>query len=104
MAYRLVITNEAEERIESRLQYILIELRNESAAIHYIESIETIYNIIESNPYVYALCRDNILGMMGYREAVFSDMNYKLIYRIEDNTVYVMGVFNDLEDHYNKLK
>lgn len=35
MAYKLVVTNEGEERIDEQLQYILFELENENAAKHY---------------------------------------------------------------------
>lgn len=104
MAYKLIITDEAEERIDNRLQYLLFELKNETAAKHFLDCISEIYDVIEEKPYVYAESKDKLLSMMGYHEATFSDMNYKLIYRIEDDVIYVMGVFNDLENHIKKLR
>ena len=103
MAYKLVITDEGEERIDEQLHYILFELENENAAKHYLDCIEKIYENIEINPYIYEQSKDKLLSMMGYHEATFSDMNYKLIYRIEENTIFVMGVFNDLQDYEKKL-
>ena len=64
---------------------------------------EKIYENIEDNPYIYEQSKDKLLSMMGYHEATFSDMNYKLIYRIEEDTIFEMGVFNDLQDHVKKL-
>lgn len=104
MAYKLIITNEGEDRIDSHIQHLLFKLSNESAAIHFLNSIDLLYKIIEDNPYVYAISKDALLASMGYHEATFPDMNYKLIYRIEDDVVYVMGVFNDLENHVDKLR
>ena len=38
-----------------------------------------------------------------YREAVLTDMNYIVIYKVEDENVYVLGVFHELEQYKNKL-
>lgn len=104
MVYNLIITDEGESCIDNQLQYILFKLENMQAAKHFTDSIEIIYDNIEKNPYSYAECKDRILAMMGYHEAVFADMNYKLIYRIEENDIYVMGVYNDRENYVRKLR
>ena len=69
MAYKLVVTDEGEERIDEQLQYILFELENENAAKHYLDCIEKIYENIEDNPYIYEQSKDKLLSMMGYHEA-----------------------------------
>ena len=104
MAYRLEVTLEGELRIEQRISYLINEKQNISAAIHLADNIELLYDRIANNPYEFPLCEDYALAIMGYRKAIMSDMNYKLIYKIEDDIIYVVGLFNDLEDYSSKIR
>ena len=103
MAYRLVITDRAEYLLEQLIDYILYKFNNGSAAKHMLDCLEQLYNRLEDNPYQFAGCKDSFLQNKGYREAFFSDMDYVLIFRIEGNIVYVLGIFHQLENYKNKL-
>lgn len=66
MAYRLIITERAEELLEQQVNYILYKFRNEQAARHLLDGIEQLYDRLEDNPYQFADCRDSFLKSKGY--------------------------------------
>ena len=103
MGYRLIITDRAEELLDGLMNYLLYKLKNQQAAIHLLDNIERIYDRLEENPFQFPLSMDTYLLHKGYREAVLPDMNYVLIFKIEGNNVYVLGVFHQLEQYRKKL-
>lgn len=103
MAYRLIITERAEELLEQLVNYILYKFRNEQAAGHLLDGIEQLYDRLQDNPYQFADCRDSFLKSKGYKEAIVKNVDYILIFRIEGNVVYVLGIFHQLENYKNKL-
>ena len=42
-------------------------------------------------------------NLIGYREAVLVDMGYVIVFRIEEASVYVVGVFHQLENYRKKI-
>lgn len=103
MNYKLIITERAEELLDGLVRYLLYQIKNEQAAVHFLNSIEQVYSRLEENPLQFPRCRDSYLSQLGYREAVFTDMKYLVIFRIEENNVYIVGVFHELEQYRNKL-
>lgn len=103
MAYRLMITERAEELLEQLVNYILYKFRNEQTARHLLDDIEQLYDRLEDNPYQFADCRDSFLKSKGCKEAVVKDMDYILIFRMEGNVVYVLGIFHQLENYKDTL-
>jgi plasmid stabilization system protein ParE len=103
MAYNLIITEHADELLDELVYYLLCEFKSVQAARHLLDSIEKLYERIEMNPYHFPECRDSYLNRIGYREAVVPDMNYLVIFRVEDKTVYVVGIFHSLENYKQKL-
>lgn len=103
MAYKLVITDRAEELLDQLLSHILFKFKNELAAKHLLDGIQQIYDRLEDNAYQFADCRDSFLKSKEYKEAVVKDMDYILIFRIDGETVYVLGTVNQLENYKEKL-
>jgi hypothetical protein len=68
-----------------------------------LDGISKLYDRLEDNPYQFPDSMDEFLKRRGYKEALVSDMQYKLIFRIEDNAVYIVGMFHDLEDYVSKV-
>jgi len=103
MAYRLIITEKAENDLDGIIGYIIEELCNETAAVHLLSEIERHYDILETNPHIYPVCQQLLLSVRGYRKVVIK--NYILIIRIdEDNRiVYAERFFSQLEDYADKL-
>lgn len=103
MAYKLIITEEAERLLDQQIQYLLYRLKNEQAAMHLLDETERIYERLEDNPYQFPQSRDTYLQKTGYREAVCTGMNYVIIFRIENKSVYVSGTFHQLENYRKKV-
>lgn len=103
MHYKLVITERAEELLDGLVYYLLYRVKNEQAAIHLLDDIGQIYERLEDNPFQFPKCKDEYLSYMGYREAVLLDMNYLVIFKVEDRNVYVLGIFHELEQYNHKL-
>lgn len=104
MAYKLIVTEKAEELLDNLVCYLIDRLKNDQAAVHLFDSIEKIYDRLEENPYQFPESRDANLKWMGYREAVLIDMNYVIVFRVEEISVYVVGVFHQLENYRKKIR
>lgn len=99
MHYKLIITDRADELIDERVNHLINRLKNQQAAGHLLDGIDKLYDRLEDNPFQFAECRDPFLKSREYKEAVISDMDYIMIFRIEENTVYVLGFFHQLENY-----
>lgn len=104
MAYNLIITDRADELMDASVFYVINKLKNSQAAEHLLDGISDVYDRLEDNPYQFMDSKDDYLKRMGYKEALILDMKYKIIFRIENKTVYVVGLFHDLEDYPSKVK
>ena len=103
MTYKIVITPEMERLLDKNLQYLINKLKSKQAAKHLLDNIKYIYSKLEKNPMIFRESHDKNLAKIGYREAIIPDMNYIIIYRILNSTVFVLGIFHCLEDYNNKL-
>lgn len=103
MDYKIVITERAEELLENLVNYLLLNIKNRQAATHLLDCVENLYIRLEENPFQFPISKDTYLFHKGYREAVLTDMRYLVIYKIEDNIVYILGVFHELEQYKNKV-
>lgn len=103
MNYKLIITERAEELLDGLVRYLLYQIKNEQAARHLLDSAEQVYSRLEENPFQFPKSRNSYLSQLGYREAVFTDMKYLAIFRVEENNVYIVGVFHELEQYQDKL-
>lgn len=104
MAYKLIITERADELLDNLVFHLLHSLKSEQATIHLLNSISKIYDRIQDNPYQFPICRDDNLKSKEYREAIVAGMNYIIIYRVEDMTVYIVGIFHELEEYKSKVE
>lgn len=103
MVYKVNVTEHAEELLDDLVYYLIYRLRNEQAAVHLFDGIEKIYVRFEENPYQFPESRDIYLNRLGYREAVVTDMDYVIVFRIEEDQVYVLGIFHQLENYRRKI-
>ena len=103
MDYELIISERADELTERLVAYLLNNLNNPGAAAHFLDELETIYDRLINNPYQFTDSPNEYLFLRGYREALFKTMHYKVIYRIENQQVLIVGVFHTLEDYRRKV-
>ena len=103
MAYNLVITERAEELLDNIVNYLVHRLKSMQAAEHLLSQVEVVYDTLEDNPYVYSVSRDTYLKSRDYREAIVPEMNYQIVFEIEDDEVTVLGIFHQLENYPRKV-
>lgn len=104
MAYKLIVTERANELIDRLVAYLISNLKNPDAASHFLDELETIYDRLEENPYQFSESKDEYLFLRGYREALFREMKYRVIFRTDERSVYILGVFHMLEDYGRKVE
>ena len=103
MAYKLVISDRADEMIFERVGYLMKDFGSEKSAAHLIAGIESVYDRLEDNPYQFPESQDDFLASLGYREALIPEMDYRMVVRIENQEVCIVAFFHELEDYVNKL-
>lgn len=103
MAYNLIVTNRADELIDQRVNYIFNMLMNPQAAIHLLDGILSVYDRLEDNPNQFPDSKDSYLLKHGYKEALISDMEYKIVFRIDGDNVYIVGFFHNRENYAQKV-
>lgn len=87
MAYKLIVTEHANELLNDLVYHLIFRLKSEQAA-----KLQFPYS------------KDTYLAKKGYRGAVVPKMNYVVIFEVgEDRTVNVLGVFHQLENYQSKL-
>lgn len=104
MHYNLVVTEEMERLLDERVRYLLKEFESEQAASHLLDGIEEIYDYLETNPEIYRESQEPFLKAFQYREAKVKGMDYILIYKILQDTVYILGLFHILENYSHKMQ
>lgn len=103
MAYNLIITEKAEDLLDNLIYHLIYRLKNAQAAAHLLDRIDRIYERLEENPFQFPGSTDVNLLRMGYREAVLTEMDYVIIFRVEESSVYVVGIFHQLENYRKKV-
>lgn len=99
MDYKLIITDRAEELVDNLVGYLMYKLKNPDAALHLADELNVVYDRLEKNPYQYPESSDDFLRRRGYRDALLPEMSYRVVFRVEERIVYIVGVFHDLEDY-----
>lgn len=90
MAYKLIVSKEAQKDIDDIVHYIAVELVNPAAAAGFLDDLEKSYHAVVNNPRMYSLCIDTRLSRDGYRKIVIK--NYLILYRIDDEAKAVFVV------------
>ncbi len=103
MAFNLEITEHADQLIEHLTGYLIQKLDNVGAALHLMDGLDEVYGRLENNPYQFPESPDPTLYLRGYREALVPEMAYRVVFRVQNQTVYIVGVFHELEDYGKKV-
>lgn len=103
MAYNLVVTEKAEDLLDNLIYHLIYGLKNDQAAVHLLDRIDRIYERLEENPFHFPGSTDVNLLRMGYREAVLTEMDYVITFRVDKSSVYVVGIFHQLENYIKKV-
>lgn len=100
--YKVLMTELAEQDLDSVVSYISIQLANPSAAGHFLDEVEKCYTVLKSEPFMYEKSRDERLAAEGYRKAIIG--SYVMLYKVneESKIVIVYRFFYGPRD-YTKL-
>ena len=80
------------------------EFKSNQAAAHLLDGVEEIYDYLEDNPKIYRESQEPFLHSFHYREAKVKGMDYIVVYKVLEDVVYILGIFNCLEDYTQKMQ
>ena len=103
MDYKVLITKDAEEDLDSFVKYLIIEKKNMQAAENLLNDYDATIESLKRVAGSLKLCDNPRLCQLEYRRINFLNHRYFMIYRIEDNVVFVDNIFHELQDYENKM-
>ncbi len=104
MDYKVVVTRDAEEDLERFVKYLILEKGSLQAAENVLNDYEA---TIESLRHVAAsikLCDNPRLHQLKYRRINFLNHRYFMLYRIEENVIFIDNIFHELQDYENRIR
>jgi len=99
MEFKVVLTSRAQLDFKNITHYLRYELKNEQATINVTNDME---HTIERLSYMASglkLCDNPRLRDLGYRTIHFKRHNYFMLYRIQDDIVFVDAIYHDLQNY-----
>ena len=104
MDYKVIFTENALEDMNSIVEYLIFHLHNKQAANHFIDSVENGKYVLSNSAESFQLCLNSRLRSNGYRKWNLAKTKYFLLFRIENSTVFIDGIYHQLQDYENKIK
>lgn len=103
MDYKIVLMRDAEEDLDRFITYLLFEKKSEQATRNLLNDFEATKTNLSKVAGSLKLCDNPKLRALGYRRINFLSHRYFMLYRIENDTVYVDNIFHELQDYENKM-
>lgn len=103
MDYRVFVTDDAKVDLDSYVWYLVTQKRNTQAAANllgdYDATIDELSVVAGSLKY----CENEKLKTRGYKRINFKKHSYFMLYRLENDVVYVDHIYHFLQDYENKI-
>ena len=103
MGYKVVVTSDAEKDFDQFIQYLLFEKKNVQAAQSVLNDFEATKKSLAQVAGSLKLCENPRLQMFGYRRINFLSHRYFMLYRIEEDIVFIDNIFHELQDYENRM-
>ena len=103
MDYKVVVTAEAEEDLNQFIQYLLLAKKNKQAAKNVLDDFEDTVELLKHVAESLKTCDNPRLQSLGYHRINFQKHRYFMLYRIEDDVIYVDDIFHELQDYENRM-
>ena len=103
MDYKVVLMQNAENDLDNFITYLLFEKKSEQAARNLLNDFKATKVSLSNVAGSLKNCDNPKLRELGYRRINFLSHRYFMLYRIEDDVVYVDNIFHELQDYENKL-
>jgi plasmid stabilization system protein ParE len=104
MAYKVVITKDAELDLQGFIEYLLYEKQSEQAARNVLDDFELTKASLATVAGSIKLCENPRLRELGYRKIHFISHRYFMMYRVEGKLAIVDSIFHDLQDYESKMQ
>ena len=103
MAYKVLITPDAEADLDRFIAYLINEKNSRQAARNVLDDFEATKQSLSLVADSLRLCDNPRLRALGYRRINFLSHRYFMLYRIEKKTVIVDAIFHGLQDYENRM-
>lgn len=104
MDYKIVVTADAQEDLEHFIEYLLFEKQSMQAAKNVLDDFEATKESLRHVAGSLKLCDNPRLNQLRYRRINFLNHRYFMMYRIEEDVVFIDNIFHDLQDYENKMR
>lgn len=96
MGYRIAATETFAHEYENVLDYLVDVLGSAQAATSLVDALDNVESILSEQPEINAISPKSALLVLDLREHFVK--NYVLVYRIEDEVVYLEHLFHQSQD------
>ena len=104
MNCRIVFTDTAKSDMRDIAVYLADLSKDRNLAIAFVRELQEKTRILEQFPECGAIPKDRVLKSSGYRFLVHKDYLLFYLYEKEENTVYVMAIFNGKRDYMRVMR
>ncbi len=102
--YVVETTDRAQDHFRGHIGYILYKLKNPDAAWNLRDALTKAEEELADHPETAPFCTDPALSGFGYRKKMILDTRYLCICRIEGDTVWIEGIYHELQDYENLFR
>lgn len=104
MDYEVILTIPAKAQLDHIIEYVLSKYENTQAALGIMDDAEETKYRLSHVAGGLKLCEDPRLHSLGYRTIHFKRHRYFMLYRIQDDVVFVDAIYHDLQDYESLLE
>ena len=94
----------AEDDLDRFVSYLLFVKKNEQAAQNLLNDFEATKISLSNVAGSLKLCDNPKLKELVYRRIHFLSHRYFILYRIENDTVFIDSIFHEMQDYESKMK
>lgn len=103
MAYKVVLTEDAEADLDELIGYLMNVKKNPQAAAAVMYDFRETFGVLKEIAGSLRLCENPRLKDLGYHRINFQRHRYFMMYRIAGDTAYVDDIFHELQDYENSM-
>lgn len=99
MVFKVIIMPPAQHRLDMYIGYTINTLKNRQAARAILDDARVTKIKLSKVADSLSFCANPILRKYGYKKIVFQKHDFIMIFRIDNDTVIVDGMYHQLQDY-----
>ena len=99
--YKVIISPRALLQLDDYVSYVHYTLRNPIAAKSVLNDAKQTRKTLAKVASSLMLCDHPVLHELGYHAIKFEKHDYVMLYRVDDKTVYVDGIYHMMQEYEN---